>query len=407
MLGAALLAVLLAGLVVLDRTNLAPSVYRLSFDDADIWVYALIVAAAIASALAPKHRRPILAIAGVAGLACALHEWSLALLGYAAAAIAIVRVRLPILPRFGLAFVAWATVPALRMLVLDGEGQADTILLAQVWIGMLCSALYLVIERARALPGEQTSLRDDAFYLLAPPRIALPFFQPISAREVILAERPAFPRKLLARGAALAGYGLALALIAHQVEAHTMHHGKLLYHVGRFAAWYARAAHAIILAIAAFRLLGYNLPPGFRYPFASRSFAELFRRFNHYVRDAVVNLFYLPVLGHLRLRLPRRAASILSAYIGIFVGSLLLQDLLIPSAITLDPLATSRSLLRPRRIIPMIALWSLIVLPNAGIAPRRRPDQPRWRIALQIVLVAGVFIGLWYVENEWKPNRPW
>ena len=228
----------------------------------------------------------------------------------------------------------------------------------------------------------------------------MPFFQPISPRELVAAQRPNHPRKLIWRGAGLAGYAIVVAIGANELEAVAHHHH--MPHVAvlalRFVAHYARAAQAILLAMAIFRLLSFDVAAGFRYPFLSRSFADFFRRYNHYVRDAVVSVFYLPFLGHLRHRLPRRAASIVAAYLGILIGSLALQDLLIPAGISLHPLNTIHNLLRPHRIIGMVVMWTLIVLPNAGIVPRRRAPVPRWRAAFQIVLVDAIYIGLWYLQ---------
>jgi hypothetical protein len=412
LISAGLLAALFGALAALDRLQpawaphgIVPSQYRVAPVDlvpADLAVYAIVIVAAVVAALLPRRRRAVLLAAGALALPIALGGWALALYGFVAVTVAIARTRLPVPLRFTVVLVAWLVLPVLRVEYLSVLGQADTILLAEVWIGLLCSALYLVIERARALPGEQTSLRDDAFYLLAPPRIALPFFQPISQRELLAAERPGYPRKLMWRGAGLAGYALVLAIVAARLDDARPHLPHALRVPIEFLVHYANAAKGIVIAIAAFRLLGYDLPPGFRLPFLSRSYAEFFRRFNHYVRDAVVSLFYFPALGHLRTRLPGRAASIISSYFAILVGSLLLQDLLIPCGISVRPLATAAALLRPRRILAMLTMWTLIVLPNAGIIPKRKPEQPRWRIALQILLVDAVYALLWYVEtHEW------
>jgi hypothetical protein len=264
---------------------------------------------------------------------------------------------------------------------------------------MLYATLYLIVERARSLPGETSTLRDDAFYLLAPPRMVMPFFQPISPRELITSERPNYPRRLIGRGATLAGYALALALAANQLDRLSHHVPQPANLAIEFCVHYARAAHAIILAIAAFRLLGYDLPPGFRWPFLSRSFAEFFRRYNHYVRDAVVALFFFPILGNLRRHWPRRAASITAAFLGILVGSLALQDLLIPCGLSLHPIEMARGLLRPARFVGMVIMWMLIVLPNAGIVPRRRAEVGKLRAVFQIVLVDAVYAVLWYVQS--------
>jgi hypothetical protein len=395
----ALLVAMLAALVVLDRTRLAPSPYRVTAADTDVIVYGIIALAAVIAALSPPgRRRTILLVAGAIALPIALRVWTIALVGYVAIAIALARLRLPMIVRFVLAFAAWASVPLLRIFVLGGDAQAATILLAQLWVGMLYATLYLIVERARALPGETSTLIDDAFYLLAPPRLVMPFFQPVGPRELIASQRGGYPKKLLARGAGLAGYALLIAVGAHELDGFANHVSHVPEVALRFVAHYARSAHAIMLAMAAFRLLGYDVSSGFRYPFLSRSFADFFRRYNHYVRDAVVSLFYFPILGHLRGKLSRRTASIVAAYVGIFIGSLALQDLLIPCGLSLHPVATVHSLLRPHRILGMLVMWTLIVVPNAGIVPRRRPEQPRWRIALQIVLVDTIYAVLWYLQ---------
>jgi hypothetical protein len=404
LISAALLALLLAALVVLDRLEKVPSVFRVSpvrALPADLAVYAIVVCAAVVCAVvAPARRRGVLLVAGAVALPIALGTWAVALVAFIAAAIAIPRLRIPLVLRFLLVLVAWLVLPALRVYYLSTRGQADTILLAELWIGMLCSALYLVIERARALPGEASTLRDDAFYLLAPPRVALPFFQPISPRELVAAQRDNYPPRLLLRGAWLALYGVVLAVVAARLEDLRPYVPRAVGLAAEFLSHYARAAEAIVLAIAGFRLLGFDLPPGFRLPFLSRSFAEFFRRFNHYVRDSVVSLFYFPALGHLRRKLPRRAASILSSYLAIFAGSLALQDLLIPCGISVRPWHSAHALLRPHRFLAMLAMWTLIVIPNAGIIPRRKPEVPWWRVAMQIAFVDVVYAVLWYIETH-------
>jgi hypothetical protein len=400
-----LLAGLLAALVALDRLNLSPSPYRIVPPVIGLLVYAIIALAGLAIALtAPAWRRIILLVAGMIALPIAMGAWALVLVGFAVLTIVLARLRqLPIVVRFVVALAAWLVVPVLRVYEFrnNAELQAQTILLAQLWVGMLYAALYMIVERARALPDEKPTLVDDAFYLLAPPRLVMPFFQPLSPREVVLAERPQFPKRLLWRGAGLAGYALVVAVAAHELDSIGRHVAHSIAFAGlliRFVAHYARAAHAIMLAMAAFRLLGYDVAAGFRYPFLSRTFADFFRRYNHYVRDAVVSLFFMPTLGHLRHKFSRRTASIIAAYTGILIGSLALQDLLIPAGLSLRPFATIHALLRPHRIAGMLIMWSLIVIPNAGLAPRRRAAVPRWRVVLQIALVNAIYFGLWYLQ---------
>jgi hypothetical protein len=379
-----------------------PSPYRIERHGTLLHVYIVLALAGLGVALAPpEQRRPILLAAGAIALPLALRQWSLLVFGYAALAIALARMqRVPIVVRFLIAFAAWLAVAIFRLRMHHVIGQAQAILLAQLWVGTLYSAMYLIIERARTLPDERTTITDDAFYMLAPPRLVMPFFQPISPREVILAQRPNFPRRLLWRGAGLAAYALVCAIAANQLDQYATHVPTAIGLAIGFMVHYAKAAYLIFLAMAAFRLYGYDVASGFRMPFLSRSFADFFRRYNHYVRDAVVSLFFLPALGHLRTRMPRRTASIVAAYFGIFIGSLALQDLLIPAGITLHPLSTMENLLRPQRIVGMLIMWSLIVIPNAGIAPRRRPPVSKLRALFQIALVDTIYAGLWYLQRR-------
>src|SRR4029453_6377028 len=153
----------------------------------------------------------------------------------------------------------------------------------------------------------------------------------------------------------------------------------------RFLAAYAHITYTIFLAIAVYRLLGYELPSGFRRPFLSRSFGEFFRSFNHYVRDAVLSLLYFPMLGHLRHHARPRLATIGAAYTSILIGSFLLHDLLVPVAISVQPATVLAFHLDPVRIASLLALWTLIIVPGAGIAPRRRPAMSRLRIVASVI----------------------
>ncbi|HMG56055.1 MAG TPA: hypothetical protein VK601_21300, partial [Kofleriaceae bacterium] len=318
----------------------------------------------------------------------------------AACVIAAVRAGIPLAARVAIAVAAWAAIPAARVWWLDGAAQAETILLSIVWAGQLYSALYLAIEREREDPGRRSSVLADAFYLLAPPRLVVPFFQPISPRQLARSERALPSPALLRRAAGLAGYAAAVAVLAWQLGdlARQIEPRPLVFAV-RFCRFYAHATYTIFTAVAVFRLLGFHLPSGFRAPFLSRSFAEFFRRFNYYVRDAVLSIFYYPLLGRLRHGRSPRAATIASAYAAIVLGSFLLHDLLVPMATTIEPLSTVRYYLDPVRVAGMLALWTLIIVPTAGIAPRRPPPRSRLRSALQIAAFNAVYLVLWYLQD--------
>ena len=362
-----------------------------------------IAAALVAAFVSPQHRRAILVVASGVAAWFAFAWWALALAGFVATIAVLGRTRLPIYAKLALAFLAWLAIPLARLYWLDVDEQVDTILLSIIWAGQLYSAFYVLVEREREPVETRPSVLADVFYLTAIPRIALPFFQPISPRLIAQRERAPFPRRLIWNGLGLGALGTAFAACAwlfhYPIRYLDHHHLHWLAIVVEYLEFYARVTYTIFLAIAAFRLLGFELPSGYRRPFLSRSFAEFFRRFNHYVRDAVLSLFYFPLLGHLRHHARPRIASIASAYLAILVGSFALHDLLIPLSTTIEPLSIVDYFLDPVRVGSMFLLWTLIILPNAGIAPKKPPPISRWRMAAQIALFNVVYFALWYASR--------
>ncbi len=401
LVGALALAGVLAAMLALDRTGYLPSVYRSAKEGADLVAAALVVLAALGAAVAPSRRRLIHLYAAVAILPIALGPWALAPAGFVVLVIGVARVALPVIVQLAVVIVGWLVVPALRIRYLDGAGQADTILLALMWAGLLYAAFYLVIERARALPGEQSSALADAHYLLALPRLVAPFFQPIAPSDLAERERKQMTWLLLRNGIALAAYALALGVSAQLLDRPVRQITSLPVRLAaEVALGYARVAHGIFLAIGLFRLLGFGLRPGFHLPYAARSFPEFFRRYNYYVRDAVLSLFYYPFLGHLRLWLPARVAAVVAAYLALIVGSLLLHDLLVPLSISIAPLETLEQLAGTWRLAGFVILWSLIILPHAGIAPRKEPPRAWWQDVLRVIAVNAIIVALWYVHTR-------
>lgn len=400
LVSATVLSLFLAVLYELDRRELVLSILRLARAPSSL-VYGLVAAAAFACAFAPAaRRRLILLAASLIAAPLVLGPWAILLVGYAAAVIAVARAPIALGARLAIAVVAWAALPIARWGWFDGETQLATIALAIIWTGLLYSALYLLIEREREEPERRPSAIDDGFYLLALPRLVAPFFQPISPRQLARGERPRMPARLVWRGAGLAAYaavsaalGWTLPEMARTVDSWPLATGL------RFVGLYARLTYTIFTAVAIFRLLGFSLPSGFRAPFLSRSFAEFFRRYNHYVRGAVLSLFYYPLLGRLRRSMPPRAASIVSAYAAILVGSFLLHDLLVPVSLAIEPSSIIGHHLDPVRVGALLALWTLIILPNAGIAPRRLPPRPLARVILSIAAFNVVYFAIWYAQE--------
>lgn len=397
---AVLLAGFLALLYELDRRGLDPSLLHRDGSPVQLVVYGLTCAGAFGCAFAPAGwRRGILLVAALIAAPMLFGVWSVAWFGYTAWIIALSRARVPVVVKMVASLVTWAALPVARVVWLDGTAQAETILLSLIWAGQLYAAFYLVIERERELPERRSTVVMDAFYLLALPRIVVPFFQPISPRQLAGCERPDLPANRIWRAAGLAAYAAGVAVLAWTLGgvARRIDYRPLALAV-RFCQLYARATYTIFTAVAVFRLLGFYLPSGFRTPFLSRSFAEFFRRYNYYVRDAVLSLFYFPLLGRLRHSLPPRAATIASAYLAIIAGSFLLHDLLVPMVTTIEPSSTIGYYVDPVRIVGIVGLWTLIIVPTAGITPRRAPPRSRVRSLLAIAAFNVVYFALWYAQ---------
>jgi hypothetical protein len=406
LVAAALLAGFLALLYTLDQHGLDPSPLRMAHAPILV-IYGVVVIASLVCAFAPAHwRRTILLVATGIAAPLALGAWAIAWFAWAAWVIAVVRAPVRLVVRLAAAAAAWVVLPVARDLWLDGAAQADTMMLATVWVGQLYAALYLAIERERERPALRSTIGSDAFYLLAPPRLIAPFFQPISPRLVVRAERRELPVALLWRAAALAACAALAAVLASLLSrvARQVDYGPLVFAI-RFCHFYARITYAIFTAIAIFRLLGFNLPSGFRRPFLSRSFAEFFRRYNHYVRDAVVSLFYFPLLGRLRHALRPRAATIISAYLAIVAGSFLLHDLLVPMSLTIEPRSVIGYYVDPVRLVGLFGYWTLIIIPTAGIAPRPAPPRSRLRTILDIAAFNAAYLALWYAQEVGRGHR--
>ncbi|MFN0245627.1 MAG: hypothetical protein ACKV2T_01880 [Kofleriaceae bacterium] len=398
---AALVSVFLALLYWLDQRGWNPSLLRMAGESQQLAAYIAVAASAFVCALAPTTwRREILLVSALVIAPLVLGAWSLLVFAFVAFVIGVARAPGSVPLRIAIVGVAWAALPVARVYWLGTDAQVATILVMMLWTGQLYSAIYLIVERAREPEAERTTARSDAFYLLAPPRLIVPFFQPISPRQLAAAIRPEMPLSLLKRSAGLAGYALLVAVATPQLGVLAERQAYYAVEVAiTFVHVYARMTFTIFLAIALFRLLGFNLRSGFDAPFLSRSFAEFFRRFNYYVRDAVLSLFYYPLLGHLRTKFSPRVATIISAYVAILVGSFLLHDVLVPMSLTIAPHDPLRYYLDPVRVAGFFVLWTLIIVPTAGIAPTRPPPMSRTKAILAIALFNVVYFALWYAQH--------
>lgn len=330
--------------------------------------------------------RPLLAAAELRTLLLALSTVgfvafagldSIAIFGFALLVITLSRSRLPLWLRLGGVALLWfaAIVPKLW---LTREQVLPHMPVFVYWSGIPFSAIYLVVERQRgALEG--ASWLDDALYMLALPRIASPFFQAYSPAMFLRSQLAApVDLRLAWRGAVLLLYGSALFVLM-AVFPYIPPPGAQPVDLRLADTWraphnlvfvYAANASAIFCAVGMFRLMGFDMSSGFRFPLLATSFAEFYRRWNHYVYDSVKSLLLFPLLGRLRTFLPDAVAGALAAYLAIFAGSYCLGQILVPLALDPSPRMVLRQALDPYRLLVLSAPWTLIILPQ--LLPRRQ-----------------------------------
>jgi hypothetical protein len=336
----------------------------------------------------------ILLSASVAVMILALGYSAILVGAFALAVCGIARLRAPAILRVAAILGLWLAWFLVR--IPDPRGNYLFVLL---WAQLAYSSVYLIIEHARK-PTAQ-SLGADLFYLVAFPRLLIPFYQPISPAYLWAQDRRIPGWRLVVRAVLLAAWGVAWHVGCRQLAGRIGRYDYPLRWVLDLLFFYGQVTSSIFVAVAVFRLLGFDLQSGFRAPWLSSSFAEFFRRFNSYVRDAVVSLFYLPLLGWLRGRVPRVVAKLLAGYGAIFLGSFLLNDLLVPAA-TSASLAALSTGVEPRHVLLLFAFWTAIVVPRAGLIPVRQPPTPpsRWRRALRIVLFDLMWLTFWILGSK-------
>jgi hypothetical protein len=290
---------------------------------------------------------------------------------FAAAVIALSRSRLPVALRVAGVCILWcaAIVPKF---FLERARVMEHLPLYVYWTGIPFSALYLVVERARGVLKDAT-WKDDALYLLALPRFVSPFIQAIPASTFLRSQAPspASDPKLALRGAGLLCYGVVLWVVMAKVPyippappgvpAHLAPEMRGFHNI---VFVYAVNASAIFCAVGLFRLMGFDLPSGFRWPLLSQSFADFYRRFNHYVYETVKSLFMFPLIGRLRTFLPPVLAALTAAYLSIFAGSYCFSVLLVPLALDPSPQNVLRNAFQPKQLLLFFVMWSLIILPQ-------------------------------------------
>ena len=321
-------------------------------------VASILLGSQIVAALVPeRHRTTIMLVASVAAYPLVLKAWAFPILLFSLFLCALARARLRLWLKITAALTIWAVPLVARFVMLPMQERSATAMVVIVWAQFAYSTLYLLIERERR--KRKPVLVDDFFYLLAVPRLIEPFFQPISPTLVRSRKGP-LDGKRIARGLGLGFLGMAWFALLGIWQRNEVPYA-LRWEAVVFVP-YLRLAAQIFISISLFRLLGYDLLSGSRQPFFSRSLSDFYRRSNHYVRDAVVSLFYFPFATWYRKRSRGVALMIVPSFVAVFVGSFLLNHLLIPVVTAPDAVEAFASQVAPLELAVPAILWTGVIL---------------------------------------------
>ncbi len=252
------------------------------------------------------------------------------------------------------------------------------------WALLPAALIYLVVEHARGRLQHAKPI-DEWLYLLALPRFLLPFAQPISPRNFIDSGRAPLTKALSLRALGLGLYGAACQFGADHFR-YTIwpkdprvtlsEHVINVLETGGFI--YCFNSARIFCAIAVLRLLGFDLGSGFRWPLFSRSFADIYRRWNYYLFEFASSIVYWPLVSRLRRFMPVRLAYVLAGYPAIFFGVWAISNVVFPLGVGLTPKPLIRHLADGQLLLAYAAVWSLILLPHAAAGSLRRFRRNRW-----------------------------
>jgi hypothetical protein len=404
-LAAGAAAALLSAVLELLRTHkLYSSVFNVRGGPGSLTAYACLTATVVVVWLVPaRWRRPALTVASLLAGALLLRTGMVAVLAYALALCVVARRPWSLRAQLLVSLILWAAGPIARWYLLPPAWHFFSYALGMVWAGLLFSTLFLLIERRRQSSGD-SSLVDDLFYLLALPRLVEPFAQPISRRYLLSTARANFDWHLLRRGLGLGLLAALLSLVGIGLRKLGPGSTPAAGAVPAYTVYYCNMARTIFGSMALFRLLGYDMASGFRYHLLSTSFSDFFRRWNHYVRDAVLSLFLFPLIGWLRPRLGKTAATVIACYTAIIVGAFAMHDLLVPFIMADSPRHGVAAIFEPTRFVLLFVLWTGIVVPVVlGRKGQAAPSGTR-RIWARVRFLA-IYFAVWGVA-WWQAGFP-
>jgi hypothetical protein len=357
---------------------------------------------------APKLRRPLV-LAGSLLIAATMLTWIILVpLLYAWLTIAVSRTKWPTWQKLTLVLGVWLGLALLKWVLPRGSHVYFLSVLSMYWACIPPAIICLVVERGRGQLGSLTPT-DDWTYLLSLPRFFLPFGQPIGAKRFTESQRPLFTPRLAISALGLGLYGALLQWLVKDLDYMVKVQEISLWDVQHLPRLinnalliYCVNAAQIFCAVAVFRLLGYGLGSGFRFPLFASSINDGFHRWNYYYYEFVSTVLYLPLASKLRRWMPLWLAYILAGYPSILLGVWAFDNIAFQVAFGWNSTPLRNELSNWREFVGYLAVWTVIILPHVALAPLRRFRKHLWwRIAGHVLTIAcgtAALVALYYLR---------
>jgi hypothetical protein len=204
------------------------------------------------------------------------------------------------------------------------ESFLTSMLYSGFWVSMFYPSLILLQIK------EPLAFTDSLAAQLFIVKWAQPYFQPISPQAILASITPRQSLMSFVGALWLFVWG-KLCLSAGPLVTSSPSTPFALGVVQLIFKTYAFGAGQLFVSIGLARAMGFNLDRGTHFPFLAKSFSDVYRRWNTYVREAVLTLVVRPYYE--RFGPPKsRIGNMMLRFGAIVLGSYVLNHLLVPQA---------------------------------------------------------------------------